>query len=114
MVQLCIWDIHASMFDNDVAAGLVPTIFAEDPDTTTTNMNKDLARLHGDIMKMNRIFFSPEVVTVTEAASLFKKPREGAAFFPFKKPKFSANKETEQPPNKRPRVEEEAPTEIGM
>lgn len=74
-IQLAVWDLQACLFDNDIAAGLVPTLFAEDPDTAVANMKVETLKLHGDVMKINRMFLCPEFVTVKEASSILKKPR---------------------------------------
>ncbi len=88
-IHLKSWSLHASLFDKELAAGLVPTLFAEDPDSAVAMLNKDLVKGHADIMKINRIFFVAEQLILSDALALLKKPREGAVVYPFKKAKIS-------------------------
>ena len=84
------WPLHASLFDGELAAGLVPTLFAEESDSAIDSLNKDLVKTHADISKINRIFFVAEHVSLTEAQGLLKKPREGAVVYPYKKAKINS------------------------
>jgi hypothetical protein len=49
----------------------------------------------------------PEHVSMSEAMDIVKKPRAAAVIFPFKRPKYVASTEDEQPKEKRPREEPE-------
>jgi len=69
------WDLNAQLFDGDVAAGLVPTLFAEDSDAAIKAINADPLKIHGDIQKINRLLFTPEGLSLKDAISLLKKPR---------------------------------------
>ncbi len=39
------WDLSATMFDGDDLAGMVPTIFADDPDRMVEALNRDLLKV---------------------------------------------------------------------
>jgi len=69
------WDLNATLFDGDVSAGLVPTLFAEDADTTLKAIAGDPLKIHADIQKINRLLFTPEGLTLKEALAFMKKPR---------------------------------------
>jgi hypothetical protein len=43
------------MWDGDNIAGPIPTIFTEDPETTSTNQTKDPAKLHWDLSKLYKV-----------------------------------------------------------
>jgi len=74
-VQLGAWDLKANLFDGDTVAGLVPSIFTSDMAATTAALNQDAARTQWDLLKLNKLLFSHEAVSLKEACSLLKKPR---------------------------------------
>ncbi len=67
----------------------------------------DPLKLHADLQKVYKMFIISEDITVKEASALLKKPREGTATYPFKRPKLVATQVSTAQPNKRARVEEE-------
>lgn len=108
-VHLGIWDLNATMFDGEEAAGPVPTLFAEDSEATLGAIRADRAKTHADFQKIVKIFFVPECVNIKEAAALLKKPREGAVTYPFKRGKISntpADSDSQGQRAKRARLEE--------
>lgn len=74
-VHLQAWPLSACLFDGELAAGPVPTLYAEDPEAVIDIIGRDLIKLHSDISKINKIFFAAETLSVGEAAALLKKPR---------------------------------------
>jgi hypothetical protein len=67
--------MSCTMFDGDVAAGPVPTLFAEDTDEAVDAITADPAKAHYDVTKINRMFFMPEHVDMETALGAVKKPR---------------------------------------
>jgi len=69
------WDTTATLFDGDVMAGPVPTLFSEDIEGSLAGLKNDPFKGHWDLMRMARLMFMPEVVNYTEAKGVVKKPR---------------------------------------
>ncbi len=69
------WPMSCDMFDGDVLAGPVPTLFAEDPDEAVDAITADPGKAHYDISKIHRMFFMPEHVDMETAIAAAKKPR---------------------------------------
>ena len=67
--------LAANLFEGDVLAGLVPTLFADDPDAAEQAITTDAAKAHWDINKINKVFMVPENISLKDAVSLLKKPR---------------------------------------
>ncbi len=84
------WPLSATMWDGDILAGPVPTLFAEDADLSSEAITSDPARAHGDLAKLYRAFFMPEHVPLPDAVELLRKPRAGAALFSFRRSKYTA------------------------
>ncbi len=101
------WPLSASMWDGDVLAGPIPTLFAEDADLSSEAIASDPAKAHGDLAKLYRTFFMPEHVQLPDAVELLRKPRAGAALFCFKRSKYSAPVAPPSPKRRRPDFEEE-------
>jgi len=74
-VHIKSWSLKCTTFDGDKAAGLVPTLFAADPDNIAGTLDKMWIGLQHDINKLNRAIFTPEGVTIRDAQALLKKPR---------------------------------------
>jgi hypothetical protein len=55
------------MFDGDLIAGPVPTMFAEDPEVTKDALKADIYWAHFDMAKFERVFLQPEHVDLGEA-----------------------------------------------
>ena len=67
--------LAANLFEGDVLAGLVPTLFADDPNAAEPAITSDAAKAHWDINKINKVFMVLENISLKEAVSLLKKPR---------------------------------------
>ena len=69
------WPLEATMWDGDVLAGPVPTIFAEVEEETAGNMLKNIAMTHSDFTRFGRLLGVVEHVEMEKALALLKKPR---------------------------------------
>jgi hypothetical protein len=69
------WPLQAILFDEQVLAGPVPLLFADDQDISRENMLADMGRLHVDINCINRAFFAPEYINLKDALALINAPR---------------------------------------
>jgi len=74
-VSLGVWDASSTLFDGDVLAGLVPTLFGTDPEAINSALKDDPARLQWDILKLNKLLFTHEHISLKDAVGLMKKPR---------------------------------------
>jgi len=74
-VHIKTWHLRSSTFDGDKAAGLVPTLFASDPDAIAGALDSNWIGLQHDVNKINKTIFMPEGVSFKEASGLLKKPR---------------------------------------
>ena len=73
------WPLKASHFDEELAAGLMLTLFAEEPDSANISFNKDLVKAHSDISKISPILFVAEHASLIEAQGLLtRRPRSTA------------------------------------
>ena len=77
MPTVLVWEseLQAEMWDNEILGGLVPTLFAEDIDTARTSFLADKKKAHADLLKMERLLFMPETISLEEAKAVVKKPR---------------------------------------
>jgi hypothetical protein len=98
------------MWDGDILAGPVPTLFAEDADLSSEALAGDPAKAHGDLAKLYRAFFMPEHLQLTDAVELLRKPRGGAALFSFRRGKYSVPEAPTSPAPKRRRPDEDEET----
>ena len=48
--------LAANLFEGDVLAGLVPTLFADDPNAAERAITTDAAKAHWDINKINKVY----------------------------------------------------------
>ncbi len=69
------WPLSCTMFDGDVLAGPVPTLFAESTEEALEAITADPGKAHYDVMKIHRMFFMPEHVDLEAAVAAAKKPR---------------------------------------
>jgi hypothetical protein len=69
------WDLEATMYDGDIMAGPVVTLFTDDEDGARSCLVANPQRAHADLQRIMRSFFMPELITAKEAAALIKKPR---------------------------------------
>jgi hypothetical protein len=98
------------MWDGDILAGPVPTLFAEDADLSSEALAGDPAKAHGDLAKLYRAFFMPEHLQLADAVELLRKPRAGAALFSFRRGKYSVPEAPTSPAPKRRRPDEDEET----
>jgi hypothetical protein len=75
VVNLAEWQLDVSLFDGDVAAGPIPTLFADDPEATRTSLEAGAAKAHHDLQRIARCFFMPETIALEDAFQIVKKPR---------------------------------------
>ena len=101
-VLLSSWPLDCLMFNGDLAAGPVPTLFTEDEQASLDALSENVARAHADIQRMARAFIMTETVTPEEAAGIAKKPRQGAVIYPFKRTAFREQERATA--SKRPRI----------
>ncbi len=69
------WDLNAELFSSDILKGPVPTLFAEDPELALPAIHSNLLKVHADIAKLLRSFFTPETLDPPAALKLLKKTR---------------------------------------
>jgi hypothetical protein len=74
-IRLASWPLSCEMFDVDLIAGPVPTMFAEDPDMTKEALKEDHYRAHFDMAKFLRVFLQPEHVDLGESFEIVNEPR---------------------------------------
>ncbi len=79
-IKLRSWPVNAALFDGEVAAGLVPTLFAPDPEAASAAISANRLKAHYDVNKLNKVLFMPEHLQLKEALHLLKKHR----YSPFK------------------------------
>jgi hypothetical protein len=74
-VELALWNLGATLFEGEVAAGPVPVLFSDDPEASLTALESGTLKAHSDLQKIARTFFMPETVQLAEALNVVKKPR---------------------------------------
>ena len=74
-VRLAAWPLQGDLFDGDVAAGPVPTLFSQEPETTSGNILNNLAKAHSDLQRLAKVFFVMESVLLVDCPAILKKPR---------------------------------------
>lgn len=111
------WGVNATLFDGDVAAGVVPTLFSADPEASRSAINKDVYKAHYDINRLNKAFFMAENVTGREAINIIKKARDAVVNYAYRRQKLMPGNTSidrtnpeGQPQQKRARTED---TETG-
>ena len=67
--------LAANLFEGELMAGLVPTLFADNPTVAEQAITSDIAKAHWDINKINKVFMVPENICLKDAVSLLKKLR---------------------------------------
>jgi hypothetical protein len=75
VILLSSWELQAKLFDGEVAAGPVPALFSEDAAASTEALRSNPKKAHQDLQRAAKIFMMPELVELTEATALIKKPR---------------------------------------
>ncbi len=76
-IKLRRWPFNAALFDGEVAAGLIPTLFAPDPEATSAAITANRLKAHYYVNKLNKVLFMPEHLQLKEALHLLKKHRYG-------------------------------------
>ena len=74
-IKLGEWALQCNMWDGDLLAGPVPTLFADTPDVAVDALKSDPGKAHYDLNRLHRVLFGPEHVDIKEAMALVKKPR---------------------------------------
>ena len=69
------WALDANLFEGDLTAGPVPTIFSEEVEAAREAINSGREKAHADIQRMARMFLMVESILQEEAAGIVKKPR---------------------------------------
>ena len=74
-VLLASWPLDVNMWDGEILAGPVPTLFSEDTKASEDGLRNDPNKAHADMRKLARVFFMPEHMGRTAAEALIRKPR---------------------------------------
>jgi hypothetical protein len=74
-VSIAAWPLEVAMFDGDLIAGPVVTLYAEEVEEARRNITANPQRAHADLQRVMRAFFMPETLLPEDAAALVKKPR---------------------------------------
>ena len=74
-IHINTWPLSATLFDGEVAGGVVPVLFVTDEAAALDSITSDLAKAHWDVNKLNKVFFISESINLKEALALIKKPR---------------------------------------
>ena len=74
-IHINTWPLSATLFDEEVAGGVVPVLFATDEAAALDSITSDPAKAHWDVNKLNKVFFISESINLKEALALIKKPR---------------------------------------
>ncbi len=59
------WPLDADLFDGDILAGPVPSIFCKDEDGVAAAITDNLVKFHSDLLKLAKLFMMPESVTIS-------------------------------------------------
>jgi len=78
------WEVEADYLDDDFSSGLLPVLFAEDPDASNSGLLSDPDNTRKDLERLNRVFFIPETVSLEEAFRIVNKPRLGDVDYYFR------------------------------
>ena len=74
-IRLDVWTLSASLYDGQMAVGPTPVLFALEPETAHSAIKSDLAKIHHDLMRVNKSFLQLEYISLKAAAAVIKKPR---------------------------------------
>ena len=53
----------------------MPTLFSQEPETTSENILNNLAKAHNDLQRLAKVFFVMESILLSDCPALLKKPR---------------------------------------
>jgi len=70
-----LWPLSSTLFNIDHIKGPVPTFFANDVESVNNTLKANLTRIHADILKINKLFYTPEDLTLKESAGILKRFR---------------------------------------
>ena len=74
-MQLARWPLEASLFDGELSAGPVPSLYSVEPDKTEAAIKDNVLKAHWDLNKIAKAFFMAENLTRNAAFEFIKKPR---------------------------------------
>jgi hypothetical protein len=74
-IKLGEWPLLCNMWDGEILAGPVPTLFADTPDVDAHSLKSDMGKAHYDLNRLHRVFVGHEHIELKEALALVKKPR---------------------------------------
>lgn len=100
-IQLANIPVWYQAFNGGVAAGPVPTLTAEDPEESRELIKRNLNGFHAQLQLLAGKFISPEQLTLKDAQTVVKKPREGRGIPFFKR--SAPSEEAGPSQQKRPR-----------
>ena len=69
-IHINTWPLSATLFDGEVAGGVVPVLFATDEAAALDSISSDLAKAHWDVNKLNKVFFISRPSRVGDALAL--------------------------------------------
>ena len=69
------WPAEAALFDRDIMAMPVPSLYSEDPEASLAGITAEPRKAHLDLMKICHLLFMPEILGLEDALSFIKKPR---------------------------------------
>jgi hypothetical protein len=69
------WPVECKLFEGENTAGPVPTMFADDIESSRSAIEANSRRGHQDLQRMMRMFLMPENILLEEAQAITKKPR---------------------------------------
>ena len=69
------WLLEVDLFDGDLLAGPIPSLYSDDPDASLAGLTSDPLKSHWDLQKISKTFFMAEAVTVANVVAMLKKPR---------------------------------------
>ena len=69
------WPLEADLFDGDLLAGPIPSLYSDDPDASLAGLTSDPLKSHWDLQKISKTFFMAEAGTVANVVAMLKKPR---------------------------------------
>jgi hypothetical protein len=82
-VTLAAFPVLCGLFDGDIGAGPVPTLFSTDPEGTVERMRSNPRAAHQICQALATRLLTLEQLSGTEALELVLNPREGKAASPF-------------------------------
>ena len=74
-IRLAAWPPEGDFFDSNVAAGPFPTLFSQEPDTTSRAVINNIAKTNNDLQRLAKVFFIMEAISLPDCPASLKKPR---------------------------------------